>query len=165
VASDVRIAGLCLLVLTLAAAVLVTAPAAARSKRACREQVCVARFTVSPQMSWFESDEVFRPGSERVSVHLSVGGEQLSELKRTGTGGCRRRLSGAGVRAVVHVCGARSPVSIRAYRVWGGWVDLDVSYRGIRRASIPQGVEGVHAGSGHAAGATGAPGSGGVAAP
>ncbi len=162
-APAVRIAGPCLLVLTVAA-VLVPAPiAAARSARPCREQTCVARFTVGPEMSWFESAEVFRSGSERVSVHLGAGDEQLEVRERIGRNGCRRRLGGAGVRAVVDVCGARSPVSIRAWRVWGGWVELEVGYRGIRRVPTPQGVEGVRTGSGNPGGGSSAP-SGGVSA-
>lgn len=164
-ASHARVARPCLLGVAVAAALVLSAPAGARSKRTCREDACAARFTVGPRMARFESAELFYPGSERVSVHLSVGGEELSVVERTGAGGCRRRLSGIGVRAVVDVCGAQTPVSVRARRVWGGWVSVDLRYRGVERGTIPQGVKGVHSGSGHVGGGAGIPASGGVSAP
>ncbi len=160
-----RILRPCLLGLAVAAALIGSGSAVARPGRACRNDACAARLTVGPNMAWFESAQVFYPGLERVSVRLSVGGKTLGVVERGGPAGCRRRLSGEGVRAVINVCGARTPVKVRARRFWGGWVSLALSYRGISRDTIAQGVKGVHAGSGHSAGGVSPPESGGVSPP
>jgi hypothetical protein len=147
--------------LVLAAALAVPALTEASAHR-CHQQSCVARIIVGPRPILFTSAERFQMGSERLVVRLFVDGTELRLVRREGWHGCRTHLGEAGVHATVSVCGASTPVEVRASRSWGGSVKMEIVYRAHR---IAQGVKGISASSGSGNGGVASSGTGGVGAP
>ena len=149
-----------LIAAALGLALLTTASAAtAAAEPRCRKAACRETVTVGPTGIRFRSDERFQPGVERVVVRLYAGGDELVTLWREGELGCRRHLRGSGIRAIVSVCGAETPIRVTARRP-AGIVRMEIVYRARPRRQAVLGSSGSFAGSGGLP----APASGGVSA-
>lgn len=141
--------------LVLCAVLCAHALAAGTTSTRCRAPACHTAFTVGAEGSRFVSQERFYPSRETLSVQLSSNGQRLALVDATGSGDCMTRYAAPGIRANVKACWEGSPLVITARRSWGGSVVLDVIYESVRKASIPQGVKGIHAGSGTPGGTSG----------
>jgi len=102
--------------------------------------------TVGAETVRFSTPEAFYPSEQDLQVRLELGSEPLQLARRVG--GCERRYIAPGIRATVRACVEGAPIQLFAHRVWGGTVSLRMTYRARPKGGIPQGVKGIHAGSG-----------------